>query len=207
MADAITFWNWFRANSEDLLKLSGDEISAEKTEKLLDELLDQLHKYCDRLYFDIGGQSGEEQELIITAEGNPEYFPFVEELINNAPIIKNWQFIAFMQPRGLDYTSKFEDIELIPSDLWFLPLDNPGKPKSIGLRICLPNYESVKRSKWLKAAVFKMLDAMLGEKAFALDLDYIDIGALPNNPEEHGMMELKDLPAFIKWKKAKLSDL
>jgi len=76
-----------------------------------------------------------------------------------------------------------------------------------GLRICLPNYKSLEKSKWLKAAVYKLLDHVLGEKIFALDIDYIDIAILPANPEEKGMIELKELPAFIKWKKGKLANL
>ena len=52
-----------------------------------------------------------------------------------------------------------------------------------------------------------MLDTVLGEKVFALDVKFIEIGYLPDNPEKQGMMELHDLPEFIKWKKAKLSSL
>jgi hypothetical protein len=52
----------------------------------------------------------------------------------------------------------------------------------IGVRVCTPNYKEIKDSKWLKAAVYKALDTILGEKSFALDMAYIDIGDLPENP-------------------------
>jgi hypothetical protein len=48
-----------------------------------------------------------------------------------------------------------------------------------------------------------VLDTVLGEKSFALDIDYIDFGKLPDNPEKHGMIELGELPAYMKWKKSK----
>ena len=207
MGDTIAFWNWFLANNEDYLNLNDDELTHVKKQKLLDQFLFHLHDYCDKLYFEIGGWPGQEQELIITADGNKDYFGFVDELIANAPVIENWQFTAFLQPHELDYTSNFEDVELKPLEMWFLPLNSASQPKSIGLRISLPNYDAVKESEWLEAAVFRVIDTVLGEKAFALDVDHIEISSLASNPEEQGMMELKDLPAFIKWKKAKLSDL
>jgi hypothetical protein len=91
--------------------------------------------------------------------------------------------------------------------MWFLPLQSASKPNSIGIKVCTPNYEIIKESKWFKSAIYKMLDAVLGEKSFALDIDHIDFGKLPENPEDQGMIELAELPAFVKWKKAKLSTL
>jgi hypothetical protein len=198
MSKTAIFWEWFKEYNTALLNLNN--INEDQKETLLDEVLEHLHAYCDKLYFEIGDWPGEEQELIITAEGNREYFKQVEELVDSAPIIENWIFTAFLQPRELDYTSNFEDVELKPLEIWFLPLDSKSNPKSIGLRICLPNYELVKESKWLKAAVYKIMDAVLGEKIFALDVDHIEINSLPEKPEDHGMIELKELPAFLKWK-------
>ncbi len=202
------FWNWFKSNSAQLASLNAPNINEAEKEHLLDAVLEVLHEYCDQLYFDIGGEHGEPQELVITAEGNVDYFEKVEELINGAPDITGWSFIAFMPPRGLGHATVFEDVELKPLEMWFLPLDNKNAPKSIGLRICLPNYETVKDSKWLQSAVYKVLDMALGEKAFALDVDYIEIKAMPpGNPEDNGLIELEDLSAFVKWKKKKLAAL
>jgi hypothetical protein len=205
MSKTAIFWEWFKEYNTILLNLNN--ISEERKETLLDEVLEHLHHYCDQLYFEIGSGPEKEQELIITADGNHQYFKNVEELIDSAPVIENWNFTAFLQPRELDYTSNFEDVELKPLEIWFLPLDSKSKPKSIGLRICLSNYELVRESKWLKAAVYKIMDTVLGEKTFALDIDHIEINSLPEKPEDHGMMELRELSAFIKWKKEKLSSV
>jgi hypothetical protein len=209
MSQAISkFWNWFSENQENLSQINAPDLDEEEQEEMLDALLDALHSYCDELYFDIGGMHGEDVELIITAEGNTDNFDKVEALIAEAPQVSGWQFIAFMPPRDLDYTSVFEDVELSPPDIWFLPLDSKNAPKSIGLRICLPNYELVKDSKWLKNAVYKVLDIALGEKVFALDVNYIEIkGMPPGKPEDEGLIELKDLARFITWKKKKLASV
>ena len=207
MTSAKEFWNWFETNNQSFLVLNNKDIEKEVKGRLLDDLLDHLHEYCDHLYFEVGGMPGQEQELIITAEGDIDYFEKVEELINAAPTLENWQFTAFLQPRELDYVSNFEDVELKPLEMWFLPLESKSDPKSIGLRICIPNYEIAKSSEWLDAAVYKILDTVLGEKVFVLDVNHIEIGDLPDDPENEGMIELKELSAFIKWKKAKLAKL
>jgi hypothetical protein len=211
MQQSITdFWNWFKERNEAFLNINSDTLDEQERDDLLNEMEEHLHTYCDCLYFEIGGWPGEDQELIITAEGDTGFFTHVEELVNNAPDIDKWTIIAFMQPVSLEsdpYICEFEDVELKANDIWFLPMDSKSNPKSIGIRVCLPNYKDVKDSKWLQPAVFKVLDTVLGEKAFALDIDYVDIGPLPDNPEEQGMIELKEIAAFIRWKKKKLERL
>jgi hypothetical protein len=200
------FWNWFKENQLRFIKINSADTSKDEKEKLLDDILDHLHRYCDKLFFEIGGWPDQDQELIITADGDIDFFERVEELINDAPEIKGWSFTAFTQPIDLDFTSNFEDVELKPIEMWFLPLDSKSNPKSIGFRICLANYELVKDSEWLEAAVYRVLDNVLGEKSFALDVDYIEIkGMPPGKPEDQGLIELKDLASFVKWKKKKLA--
>jgi hypothetical protein len=38
-------------------------------------------------------------ELIITANGNPEYFKQVIDLVDNAPFLKDWRFTALIEPK------------------------------------------------------------------------------------------------------------
>jgi hypothetical protein len=195
---AKEFWDWFEKHNKAYLFVDEDV-----KEQLLDDLQDHLHEYCDQLYFQVGGAPGEEQELIITAEGNSDFFEQVEALVNNAPVIDNWKFVAFFQPSDDLDTTNFEGVELSPRDMWFLPLESASMPKSIGIKVCTPNYDLVKESKWFKPAAYKVLDTVLGEKSFAMDIDHIDFGLLPPNPEEQGMIELSELLAYVKWKKSK----
>ena len=93
---ATEFWNWFKENNTKFLNLNAPGLSCEGREELLEEFLEQLNQYCEGLYFEIGGKHGETQELIITAEGDTEYFHKVDELITAAPAIDNWIYTAFM---------------------------------------------------------------------------------------------------------------
>lgn len=194
------FWNWFKANSSKYYYLN--QMADFEKEKLLDEFLKQLHNYCDKLFFEIGGVPNEPQELIISAEGNTDYFDKVETLVAKAPQIEDWQIIAFKPPMGVDYVTEYEGIKLDPHEIWFLPLDNEDDPKALGLKICLPNYNS-KKEKVLLEGCYQILDTILGEKSVALDLQHVEVDKLPKKPEEKGLIELSELPKYITWRKTK----
>ena len=204
MKDAIRkFWDWFNEHNTSYLLI--DKVGDDVKEQLLDDLLDHLHEYCDQLYFQVGGMPGEEQELVITADGDSDFFEQVETLVNCAPVIDNWNFVAFIQPQDDLDTTNFEDVELKPADMWFMPLNNASNLRSIGIEVCMPNYDQLRGSEWFESAVYKVLDTILGEKSFAIDIDHVGFGGLPGEPAEHGMIELAELPAYVKWKKGKNS--
>jgi len=198
------FWDWFKDNNK--LFLFVNQKDEKEKELLLDQFLENLHKYCDQLWFEIGGNPDEPLDLIITAEGNIDYYDMVEKLVNAAPKIENWNIIAFKPPMGTEFEIKFEDVELIPNEMWFMPLENQLKPTSLGLRIGIKNYKKFKKSKWLQATVNKVLDTVLGEKSFAFDIEYLEIVELPKKPQENGMLELQQLHNYVSWHKNKYTN-
>lgn len=204
MSQEEKFWKWFDSNRSEYLYL--DIIDSAQKELLLDQLLNRLHEYCDKLYFQIGGiPSMERRELVITAEGNLEYFEAVEKLINAAPDFDNWRIIAFKQPMGIDFITNYEGLTLNPKRMWFLPLNNRQKPEMIGIRICIDNYDSNEARKY-RQAVYQILDTILGEKANATEINHLDIGNLSDyDLEEDGLIELVELPKYISWKKGNAS--
>jgi hypothetical protein len=197
---ARQFWEWFEENCKSYLFLN--EVEEETKSKLLTNLLDHLHWYCEHLNFEIGGEPGGKQELIITAEGDTFYFEEVNTLISTAPVMEDWEFIAFVPPRGDAFEFGFEDVTLKASDIWFLPLRDLARPEIVAIKVCTPFYDRLKEYQWLRPAIYKILESVVGEKTFALDIQYVDIGELPPLPSEEGMMQIAQLPKYIDWKKA-----
>lgn len=193
------FWNWFKDNNKAYVFLNS--VDGETKEKLLNDFLEQLHKYCDNIYFEIGGYPDEDQELIITAEGDKNYFDQVEELVNAAPKIDGWTFIAFKPPMPDNFESKWDDLELNTENMWFLPLLN-GKSRDLGIRVCFSNQDLIKDNETLAPLLHKMLDTIVGEKSFAIDIQYVNTDLLPDDPEEEGLYPILDLPKYIEWHKS-----
>jgi len=193
---AQEFWNWFEKNNAQYLFLN--VVDGQEKERLMDELLDVLHEYCSELFFEIGGFPEDRQELIVTAQGDIDYFDNVEELINQAPKIKNWTFIAFKPAMGFEFKLKYKEITFDPGKMWFIPLESEGNPKHLGIRIGFSDFDESQKGDFLHGT-FLLLDNALGEKRAVSDIHYLEVVPLPADPEDEGFMELTELSAYMDW--------
>ena len=160
------FWDWFILNNEKYLNI--DNCNSKQREDLLNELLQELHKYCSHLFFEFSVDSSSRQgELIITADGNSDYFEKANLLVKEAPLFESWKIISLIPNRGIPYTLEFEGRTLNPKKIWFLPLLNTKIPEAIGVRIGIEEYDP--DDKWLLPAINKMIDNIVGEK-FAAEI-------------------------------------
>jgi hypothetical protein len=190
------FWEWFIENNIRYLNL--DNISEEEEkEKLLDDFLFHLHQYCDKLFFQIGGDVNGKRELIISAEGDINYFAEVEKLVAEAPKLEYWEIIAFKPARGPGFVTKYGDIEIATSKVWFLPLKNENE-KGLGLRLYVKDYDSQKELQYLEAA-YQMLDNILGEKICGENIKYVEVEKLIPGRSKKDLFEFNDLPEYIEW--------
>lgn len=195
---AEEFWNWFKENEENYFSFhQQNEVTKEI---LIEHFLDKLHAFCDGLYFKMGGFPGEKQQLIITAEGDIDYFEKVEELVSAAPKFKDWDIIPFKPALEGEFIVEYEGIELDSSELWFLPMQNHEDPKQFGLILGIPNFDPEERDRYLGAA-YQLLDTLIGEKTTTEDIHFLDLDLLPENPEEDGYLNVSELKRYIDWHK------
>jgi hypothetical protein len=114
------FWNWFVENKQLFENILSNvkNLNQDDIDNAMNLFEENLHKCNEKLWFRMGGQSP--FELIITAEGNKDTFPFVEKLVENSPRIENWKIIPFIQPQSIDeFYYKQDDYELTASDIFF----------------------------------------------------------------------------------------
>jgi hypothetical protein len=192
------FWIWFQENNLKYFYLHQIKDSNKK-EEMLSDFEEHLHEYCEHLYFEIGGNADEPQDLIISAAGNRDYFDAAEALVSAAPQLEDWNFIALKPPMGIDFVHNYEGITIDPRKLWFLPLEKEADPTDFGIRVYLAEYEDKSNQHYLTAC-YQILDTFLGEKFFALNIQHVELGRLPSFPEKNGLIPLSDLPEYIQWR-------
>lgn len=195
-ADTINrFWRWFGQNLPQLNGLSSPN------EPFWDRALAELQKVDDRLFFELSDPDGQAQrEFVVTAEGQVPAFSIAEALVSAAPPIQNWVFVALKPPMGFALKTEYEGIQLEPQNLWFLPLNSPSHPADFGMRVGIRGLASLDRVN-AHNAVLVMLDTVLGEKSAAADIQYVEVGELPDEPEKLGYIAMLELPEYLCWRK------
>lgn len=192
------FWEWFEANVDriEAHQSASEDQSASKDSGVLEEILEQLHYYNDKLYFELS--SGPEKEFILTAEGDVDQFVSVNELITRAPDIKSWKFTAFKSGVGFGFSTQYAGVDYDPDELWFLPLSSMSGPDNLALRIGIPNF-SEEDPEISEQAMWLILETALGELECAKSIHHVEVGSLPHEPDEMGYIELVELEEFIHW--------
>ncbi len=202
--EPIPFWNWFTAHSETLTMLN--DIDEAQRNRLLDEMQQQLTAYCDGLTCEVGEQTTNGRTLTISAEGDFDLFRYVVELVDNAPDVDWWQFIAFKQPKGKNLRVFFDKYRYETSKMAFIQLECEEQPEIIGLRVALPdlppNYHPQPENEAdddRLVGVYVTLEALLGEFDCTTLIGYVDICPMPKEPFKAGFRPLDDLPEFVEW--------
>ena len=142
-------------------------------------------------------------QLLITANGNPEYFTTTMNLVKAAPKLWDWKFTAGIQPRkdyddmeaGLDEPYIFQDITLKTSELKFIPFEYDGE-KKIDMIVYLKNYTIYSHNKNLMLLVNIMIQDLLGEKIMYENINFVQL-AQTADAEENEMIYLYDLQLYL----------
>lgn len=195
----MLFWEWFIKHHHPYLFLN--EMEEAEKDRALDDLLERLHLYSEHLFFEVGGHPDDiEMELVISADGALEYFEEVERLVDAAPAVSPWRFIKFKQPQGPGMVTRYEGREFDPQNIVFLPLSMTDKPDAVAIRVCYPDYTEEENDMFVKAT-YLVLHALIGERAAALDIDYLDVVKTPDDIDEDDFPCLDNIAQYIESRK------
>ncbi|MDD3005679.1 hypothetical protein [Flavobacterium sp.] len=130
-------------------------------------------------------------------------FKEVELLVFHSPKLERWKITAFLQPEtnltkyenGTDKPPEYYGITLRISEMYFIPLENPNKPTDLGIKVLLKNYIVHKDNPRLREAVYVHIEHLIGEKSFANDIAFIEIGQLEG--DDKNQIELYNLKSYI----------
>ena len=128
----------------------------------------------------------EKPQIIITANGNPLYFSYVENLVKAAPKIKNMNtnLIAWINNKKSQPIAG-QDTHLNPND----------QKKKLDIIVYLKDYTIYCDNNILLEAIFMILYDLLGEKSMVEDLNFVQLGQIPEN--DTGILQLYELKWYI----------
>lgn len=186
------FWKWFTKHQQELYHFEDNQNA------LFDELSKRLKNVNENLVFEFSPiRDNGIREFSISADGIKAVFPFVIEVIEQAPDLINWEFYAFRQRvPGDDIIINFEkDIKLSYSDIYFRYGEDEEK---IGVELNIRNYDPEIIA--IKSAVFILLDGLIGEYDMETRISWIEFVALDEEKIDklHPLIFLRDLVDLAK---------
>lgn len=197
------FWNYFEKN-QYAFELLRELLPEDRTEKLneLSRLIEVFHPRIGYIF----NLNKNGLEFIITAYGNPYLFKSVELLVKYAPQLEKWKISAFIPPskdidqykNGTDKPFNYRGISLRISEMKYTVITTENNPLLISLNIYIKNYVVLGYNDHLVTAIYTLLEHLLGEKAFANEIHFINICQLTAEAEKDLIpVPLYALPAYV----------
>lgn len=203
MKTTNSFWNYFTTNQKTIANLLNEPDSTYRT--INTQLEKKLKNYCHHLDYLLffPKRKTERPQIVITANGNPLYFSYVENLVKAAPKLKDWQIKAFLQPtaeiekmkQGLDEPYIFCDLVLKSSELKFTHLNPNDQKKKLDIIVYLKDYTIYCDNQILLEAVFMIFYDLLGEKSMVEDLNFVQLGQMPE--DDATLIHLYELQEYV----------
>lgn len=189
------FWKWFCDNNEQLTML--DDLEENVANTLLEDMQKALDDYCEGLTYEIGDQTPNGRTVTFSAEGDIDLFKYVTDLVEAAPDLDWWEFVAFKQPKGKGLKVTFDKYRFDTKKMYFMELENEESPDMVGLRVALEN--PVEDDDDQLVGVYVTIEALIGEFDCATLIGYLDVCSIPVEPMKEGFKKMDDLPEFIEW--------
>lgn len=191
------FWRRFSEKSTELA------VADSANCPVYDQLLAALQEIHGGLFFEFC--TGEdENELIVSAEGDTSLFPLVREIVAAAPAIDGWEVIALKPKIGMPVTAQWKDFTVHTDDVVFGPLERE-RSSDLGLRMYVPGL-APERVDDAHSALLRALDHALGEEQFAMCVQFTEVVPLPGDADVNDFIPLRDVDAFIDWRERKKAD-
>lgn len=195
MSNIETFWNWFEQNNEKLTMLN--DLEEKEQNELLKALQEQLGAYCEGLSYEMSEPGPTGRTLTLSAEGDTDLFRPLVELVDAAPDLDWWEFVAFKQPKGTDLKVVFDKYRFETKQMYFMPLENEVEPDIMGLRVALADANEEDEDQLV--GVYVTIEALIGEFDCATLVGYMEVCALPKDAKKEGFQAMDDLPEYVEW--------
>lgn len=183
----VALWSWFRRSGEAFRDPHAlDPRAIEKLGSLLAAIEDGL-------VFEFVMADGRANELVISADGRPELFGAVIDVVKAAPALEGWKVTAFRQPGPTTVSIEMGGSKMSYEDIWFRSSSSRGRTDLVlAVRgMTEQNHEQ------LAGAVFILLDNALGEFVAGTTLGEVSFADLPADPPSGGFRPLAEVSLAV----------
>ncbi len=196
-----SFWNYVSSNQYHLKNI---RYQRRRTQKLIVGNFDlRLRAYSEGLSFslDYPTHDGDAYTMMIRANGDPRYFEHATTLVEGAPKLKGWHFVALIPPRldfdemedGLDAPCVYKGISLKASALRFMPFE--AEDDKLDLIIYVNRFDISPQNIDLFYAVMLILEGILGRKSLYQNINCVVVEPMPD--DETDLIALYNLQSYI----------
>lgn len=190
------FWNWFQKNEKTFYQVvkKGKNIEV----GFFDKLTPKLDELKDGYFFLTGMLDDNTAELILTADGIVKNIVFVEDLVNEAPIIDGWKFTALKPEMDINNTNiHMGDYEFSKENMFFYYNEFDEYPDEIDLVVVHQDYTEENKNQ-IGNGCYIFLDNYLGELEFLNNIDNIKFKG-PKEAEKE-LIPISKLKDFLNWR-------
>lgn len=176
-----TDWAW--------LSESKNEVQSMSAEAATERFAEALAKVDDRLGVEITDRSGTRQ-VLITAGGEADAFRVVRRLVESAPKLSGWEFVALRPGVGFDFQVDAGGMVFEAKALSFQALGKGEAPSQLAIRLLVPNPGL---EAW-ETMGLEVIEAGIGEELCSR-IAYLEIGKREDDSE--GVFALESLGGWI----------
>lgn len=168
------FWNWFVAHQSKFHQVVNEHRDVE--EKFINPVFDKLNEIQSGAFLLTGMMDEKTAELIITAEGSLLSFPYVEDIVAQAPQLEHWQFTAFKPSMDRpSFSITMDEKDFSTDNVFFYPDIDEQYPDEISIQMVYKDPYNEAEQKLIGSGCYVFLENYLGEIKMSTELDYIDI--------------------------------
>jgi hypothetical protein len=190
------FWEWFSANATKIREMDDEDLVS------FGEANDQASLVSLGLstMFSPRAEDGS-RIMIVTAQGDTDYFEAAYDLVAAAPEIDGWDFVPLM-PRSPSplFEFPFGDRTLTTEQIPFLPIEmdvDGGEDRDLGVLIYAPGFDPEgEDSDGLTDVLGSLVEVLLGEEDFAM-LSVVEVVGELSDEEKKALLPLAALPGVF----------
>ena len=192
------FWTWFTKHQEEIrTPATGTNYISEFWEK---ECRLHLQAIDRRLGFEIWHMPEKNEHwLIITAFGQAKCFPLVDAIVEQAPYLKGWTFLALFPPTEPDFLlAQRHDLDRFnPLDLVFSPLFLQLTASDDDMLILYAN-DDREVTEADEDAIWDLLYNLIGERSLCSRYSSLIVMPKPDLPDEL-IGEMRPITALVDY--------